>query len=125
MLETVICAVFTLFAVIGCVCAVWWLMLRLIRPKKHERYFEVLVFDENEANACQRVSFLLAQLMSTGNIRSCRILAVDNGMKPWHRQNLTDAFGREPRVTVCTPEEASALLFGKNARDEVKSVGWD
>ena len=113
MLETVIGAVFTVLAVVGFVCAVYWLMLRLIRPKKHERYYEVLVFDRNESNACLRVSFLLTQLMSTGNIRSCRILAVDDGMKPWHRKDLQDAFGRERRVTVCTPEEAVSILFGK------------
>ena len=52
--------------------------------------------------------------MSTGNIRSCHILAVDAGLKPWHRQNLQAAFGRDPHVTVCTPEEATALLFQKN-----------
>lgn len=117
MLETVTCAVFTVLAVIGFVCAVWWLLLRLIRPKKNERYYEVLVFGENERNACLRVSFLLAQLMSTGNIRSCHILAVDNGMKPWHRQNLVDAFGRETHVTVCSPEEANALLFEKKTEE--------
>ena len=117
MLETVTCAVFTVLAVIGFVCAVWWLMLRLIRPKKHERYYEVLVFGENENNACLRVSFLLAQLMSTGNIRNCGVLAVDGGMKPWHRRNLQEAFGRDPHVTVCTPEEAAALLFGKKSEE--------
>ncbi len=113
MFETVTCAVITVLAVVGFVCVIWWCMLRLIRPKKNERYFEVLAFDENECNACLRVSFLLAQLMSTGNIRNCRILAVDNGMKPWHRRNLTDAFGREPHVVICTPEEANAVLFAK------------
>ena len=113
MLETATCAVFTVLAVIGFVCVVWWMMLRLIRPRKNERCYEVLLFDENERNACLRVSFQLSQLMSTGNLRNCQILAVDGGMKPWHRQNLQDAFGREPRVTICSPEEASAILFSE------------
>ena len=113
MFETVVCAVGTALAVIGAVCAVYWLMLLLIRPKKDERYYEVLVFDETERNACLRVSYLLTRLMSTGSLRHCRILAVDRGMKPWLRQDLCDAFGREPHVTVCTPEEAAAILFEK------------
>ena len=117
MLDNVICAVFTVLAVVGFICVVYWLMLRLIRPKKDERYYEVLVFDGAERNACLRVSYLLAQLMSTGNIRSCHILAVDNGMKPWHRQNLLDAFSRDPHVTVCTPEEAAARLFAKKPEE--------
>ena len=114
MLDNVLLALVTVLAVVGFVCIVYWLMLRLIRPKKHERYYEVLVLDGAEGNACLRVSYLLAQLMSTGNIRSCHILAVDAGLKPWHRQNLQAAFGRDSHVTVCTPEEASALLFEKN-----------
>ena len=117
MFETVIRAVFTVLSVVGFVCIVYWGMLRLIRPKKHERYYEVLVFDAAERNACLRVSFLLAQLMSTGNVRSCRILAVDNGMKPWRRKDLLDAFGRDPHVTVCTPEEAAEVLFGKKTEE--------
>ena len=117
MLETVVCAVGTALAVVGLVSVVYALMLRLIRPKKHERYYQVLLFDETEANACGRVSFLLTQLMCTGNIRSCTILAVDAGMKPWRRRDLEDAFGREAHVIVCNLREAEALLFGK--KDEI------
>lgn len=113
MLESVLCAIGTVFAVIGIVSAAYALMLRLIRPKKHERRFEVLFFDETETDACGRVSFLLTQLMGTGNIRGCTVVAVDTGMKPWRRRDLDDAFGREPHVKICSPEEAQELLFGK------------
>ena len=117
MLESVVCAVGTALAVAGLVSVVYALMLRLIRPKKHERYYQVLLFDEKEANACGRVSFLLTQLMCSGNLRSCTIFAVDTGMKPWRRRDLEDAFGREPHVKICSPQEAQALLFGK--KDEI------
>ncbi len=113
MFESVVCAVGAVLAVTGLVCIVYWLMLRLIRPKKNEEYFEVLVFDGKEENASLRVSFLLTRLLSTGGIRHCRILAVDNGMKPWRSDALRETFGREPRVTVCTPEEANEILFEK------------
>ena len=122
MLDNVIWAVFTVLAVVGFVCAVYWLMLRLIRPKKDERYYEVLVFGRAERNACLRVSYLLAQLMSTGNIRSCCILAVDAGLQPWYRQNLQEAFGRDPHVTICTPEEANAILFEKKPEKDGQST---
>ena len=113
MFETFLCALGTLLAVIGFVCVVSLLLLRTIRPKKDEPFYITLVFGETETNASLRVSFLLTRLLSTGSIRHCRILAVDNGMKPWRSAALRETFGREPRVTVCTPEEAAALLFEK------------
>lgn len=112
MVENILCAVGTLFAVIGLVATVYFFMLRLIRPGKDERYYKVIVFDENEENACYRVSFLLSQLISSGNIRNCSILAVDNGMTFYQHQSLLAAFGKEKSVIVCSPEEAEKIMFG-------------
>ena len=113
MFETFVCAVGTVLAAIGFVCVVSLLLLRAIRPKKDERFYLALVFEKNETNACARISYLLSQLACTGDLRSCRILAVDHGMDPLRAAHLREAFGRDPHVTVCTPEEANAILFEK------------
>ena len=113
MVENILCAVGTVFAVVGFVAVVYFIMLRLIRPGKNEKYYKVIVFDENEENACYRVSFLLSQLISTGDIRSCSILAVDNGMTFYQYQSLLAAFGKEKSIIVCSPEEAEKIMFGK------------
>ena len=111
MLENIAYAVGTVLAVVGLVSVIYFIMLRFIRPKKDEIYYEVLVFDENEDSASLRVSFLLSQLMSTGNLRSCRILAVDKGMKPCQRKALEQAFGQEKRVMICSVSRAEEILF--------------
>ena len=113
MFDTLVCAAGTVLAVIGLVAAASLLMLRLVRPKKGERFFQVLVFDGAERDACARVSFLLSQQMCAGSLRSCTILAVDNGMPSWRRQNLEEAFGREPHVVICSPDRAKELLFAE------------
>lgn len=113
MFDNILCALGTIFSVIGLISAVYFLMMRLIRPGKNEKYYKVIVFDENEQNACYRVSFLLSQLISTGNIRNCSILAVDNGMTLYQHQSLIAAFGKEKSVIVCSPEKAAEIMFGK------------
>ena len=116
MFETFLCALGTVLAVIGFVCVVSLLLLRTIRPKKDEPFYITLVFGETETNASLRVSYLLSQLACTGDLRSCRILAVDRGMDPVRAAHLHEAFARDPHVTVCTPEEANAILFEKSFR---------
>lgn len=112
MLDVILPAVVTVFSVIGLVAAVYFVMLRLIRPAKGEHYYEVVVFGPDEENACCRVSFLLSQLISTGNLRSCTVLAVDDGMSLYQRQSLLSAFGEEKKIVVCSAEEAKKILFG-------------
>lgn len=112
MLDTILYAVSTVFSVIGLVAFVYFVMLRLVRPSGNEIYYELLVFGKEEQNACMRVSFLLSQLISTGNIRFCRIIAVDDGMTVYQRQSLLGAFGKEKAVTICSREEAEKIIFG-------------
>lgn len=112
MYENLICAIGTVFAVVGVVAVIYFILLRFIRPAKDEKYYIVTVLGKNEKNACARVSYLLSQLLSTGDMRYCTILAVDCGMSEWQRQSLLDAFGKEKCVVVCSEQRARELLFG-------------
>lgn len=112
MMENILCALITLFTVTGMVSVIYFIMIRFVRPAKDERYYEVLVFDENEKNAALRVSFLLSQLISTGNIRNCRIIAVDCGMSEYQRNSVLGSFGNDKNVLLCSKEEAEKIIFG-------------
>ena len=121
MFDAFLCAIGTVLAVIGFVCVVSLLLLRSVRPKKDERFYITLVFGADEVNACLRVSYLLSQLSCTGDLRSCRILAVDRGMEPLRAAHLREAFSRDPHVVVCTPEEANRILFEKRPQNDARS----
>lgn len=111
MPDTILLALETVFAVIGLVAVIYYLLMHFIRPGRDEMYYEVLVFRGGEQNACLRVSYLLSLLLSSGNSRHCRILAVDDGMSFSQRESLISAFGNDRNVVICTKEEACSVLF--------------
>ena len=111
MLESIMLSLLAIFAAIGLVCTVYLLLLGLIKPEKDKVYYVISVFDEKSENAAADLSFVYSKIFSVGDIKHCRIVAVDNGLKVSQREMLEAAFGEESRVRICKKEELVNILF--------------
>ncbi len=111
MLESIMLSFLAIFATIGFVCSVYLLLLGLIKPDKNKVYYVISVFDEKTENAASDISFVYSKIFSVGDIKHCRIIAVDDGISISQREMLDAAFSDESRVRVCKKDELMSLLF--------------
>lgn len=111
MFESIMLSLLAVFAAVGFVYTVYFLLLRLIKPEKNRRYYCISIFDGKSENAASDISFVYSKLFSTGDMKHYRIIAVDNSMCVSQKQMLEDAFSADNKVTICKKEELMSLLF--------------
>lgn len=116
MFESIMLSVLAILAAIGLVSLIYFLLLRLIRPAKNEKYIILSVFDETSENVTANISFVYSRIFSMGDLRHCKIIAVDNGMSETQRDNLEAAFSDEGIVKICKKDELFSFLFDENSK---------
>ena len=104
MLENLFCAAVAILSVWGALALIFTLLLSLIRPKKNEQRI-LLLLPDPASDAVEQVSFALSRISVTGELRYTRIAVLGAPEDTENRKALLAAFGREPRVTVCSAEE--------------------
>ena len=115
MLENLFCAAVAILAVWGASALIFTLLFSLIRPKTKERTV-LLLLPDPASDAVEQVSFALSRFSVTGELRYTRIAVLCEPADE-RRETLISAFGKDPRVTVCSAEEFHTAFLRKVPSD--------
>ena len=116
MLENLFCAAVALLSAWGALALAYTLLFSVIRPKKNERCV-LLLLPGPDSDPVEQVSFALSRLSVTGELRYTCIAVLVAPEETETRKALLAAFGKEPRVTVCSAEEFHAAFLRKVPSD--------
>ncbi len=112
MLENITCGMIVICSVWGVVGIVYFLCLRLARPRRMQRgAVLVLLLPDGADDAVLRVSYTLARLSVCGDLAYTRIAAVCGESDETTKKALAGAFSREPHVVVCDKRDFISRCF--------------
>ena len=100
MLDKILCALAVLFMLTGLIAFIYFILLKLLTPKRKQHYIAVIPLKQDN-NPTSLVGSAIEKRNICGESQYCEIIAVDFGMDAETRAFVENMYGKNDKFSIC------------------------
>ncbi len=109
MTKEIISVICLLLVFFGLIALAYYIILRILRPKKGGKYAVLIAADEGSADVADRLCSEFMRLELLGELSNGCVVAIDCGMTNEERRRCEEFCRETKNVFVCCPDELEPL----------------